>query len=100
MPELPEVETTRLGIAPHITGQTIDNVIVRNKNLRWPITATLKKDLLNRQFQRIDRRGKYLLCYADHGCMIMHLGMSGSLRIVDKQIKPEKHDHLDILFVS
>jgi len=100
MPELPEVETTRLGIAPHITGQTIKNVIVRNKKLRWPITSTLKKDLLNRRFEKIDRRGKYLLCYTDHGCMIMHLGMSGSLRIVNKDIKPEKHDHLDILFAS
>ncbi len=100
MPELPEVETTRLGIAPHIKGQTIKNVIVRNKNLRWPITATLKKDLLGRQFEKIDRRGKYLLCYTDHGCMIMHLGMSGSLRIINKNIKPEKHDHLDIMFAS
>ena len=100
MPELPEVETTRLGIAPHITGQTIKNVIVRNKNLRWPITATLKKHLLGRQFEKIDRRGKYLLCYTDHGCMIMHLGMSGSVRIVNKNIKPEKHDHLDIVFTS
>lgn len=100
MPELPEVETTRSGIAPHITGQTIKNVIVRNKNLRWPITATLKQDLLNRQFKKIDRRGKYLLCYTDHGCMIVHLGMSGSLRIINKSIKPEKHDHLDILFAS
>ncbi len=100
MPELPEVETTRLGIAPHILGQVIEDVIVRNKNLRWPITATLKKDLLNNKFQRIDRRGKYLLCYTDHGCMITHLGMSGSLRIVDKKIKPEKHDHLDILFAT
>ena len=100
MPELPEVETTRLGIAPHILGQVIEDVIVRNKNLRWPITATLKKDLLNNKFPRIDRRGKYLLCYTDHGCMITHLGMSGSLRIVDKKIKPEKHDHLDILFAT
>jgi formamidopyrimidine-DNA glycosylase len=100
MPELPEVETTRLGIAPHITGQKIKNVIVRNRNLRWPITATLKKDLLNNQFKKIDRRGKYLLCYAEHGCMILHLGMSGSLRIVKNEIKPDKHDHLDILFDS
>ncbi len=100
MPELPEVETTRLGIAPHIIGQVIEDVIVRNKNLRWPITTTLKKDLLNNKFQKIDRRGKYLLCYTDHGCMITHLGMSGSLRIVDKKIKPEKHDHLDILFAT
>ena len=100
MPELPEVETTRLGIAPHITGQIIKDVVVHNKNLRWPITASLKKDLLTQQFQKIDRRGKYLLCYTDHGCMIMHLGMSGSLRIVDKEIKPKKHDHLDILFAS
>ena len=100
MPELPEVETTRLGIAPHIIGQVIKDVVIRNKNLRWPITATLKKDLLSQQFQKIDRRGKYLLCYTDHGCMIMHLGMSGSLRIVNKNIKPGKHDHLDILFAS
>jgi len=100
MPELPEVETTRLGITPHIIGQTIKNVIVRNKNLRWPITATLKQDLLGKQFKKIDRRGKYLLCYTDHGCMMMHLGMSGNLRIIDKKIKPEKHDHFDILFAS
>ena len=100
MPELPEVETTRLGITPHITGQTIKTVVVRNKNLRWPITATLKKDLLGKQFKKIDRRGKYLLCYTDNGCMIMHLGMSGSLHIVDKKVNPEKHDHLDILFAS
>lgn len=100
MPELPEVETTRLGISPHVTGQIITDVIIRNKKLRWPITATLKKDLLNQSFQTIDRRGKYLLCYTNHGCMIIHLGMSGSLCIVDKQNKPKKHDHVDILFAS
>jgi len=100
MPELPEVEITRLGISPHITGQVITDVVIRNKNLRWPITATLKNNLLNNKFQKIDRRGKYLLCYTDNGCIIMHLGMSGSLRIVNKKIKPEKHDHLDILFAS
>ena len=100
MPELPEVETTRLGISPHITGQVIMDVVIRNKNLRWPISATLKQNLLTRQFQKIDRRGKYLLCYTNHGCMMLHLGMSGSLRIVSSDIKPEKHDHLDILFAS
>ncbi len=100
MPELPEVETTRLGISPHITGQVITDVVIRNKNLRWPISATLKQNLLTRQFQKIDRRGKYLLCYTNHGCMMLHLGMSGSLRIVSSDIKPEKHDHLDILFES
>ncbi len=100
MPELPEVETTRLGISPHVSGKLIINVVVRNKNLRWPITATLKKDILNQTFEKIDRRGKYLLYYTTHGCMIMHLGMSGSLRIVDKKTKPGKHDHFDILFVS
>ena len=100
MPELPEVEITRLGISPHITGQEIKDVVIRNKNLRWPISATLKKNLLTRKFQKIDRRGKYLLCYTNHGCMMMHLGMSGSLRIVDCTIKPEKHDHLDIMFES
>lgn len=100
MPELPEVETTRLGISPHITGQVITDVVIRNKNLRWPISATLKQNLLTRQFQKIDRRGKYLLCYTNHGCMMLHLGMSGSLRIVSSDIKPEKHDHFDILFAS
>ncbi len=100
MPELPEVETIRLGITPHITGQVIKGVVIRNKNLRWPITNTLKKYILNTQFQKIDRRGKYLLCYTDSGCMIMHLGMSGNLRIVSSDIKPEKHDHFDILFAS
>ena len=100
MPELPEVEITRLGIAPHITGQVIKNVVVRNRKLRWPISATLKENLLSKQFQKIERRGKYLLCYTNHGCMILHLGMSGNLRIVDSDIKPVKHDHLDILFAS
>ena len=100
MPELPEVETIRLGISPHIIDQEIKDVVIRNRNLRWPIPAALKKHLLTQQIQRIDRRGKYLLYYTKHGCMIMHLGMSGSLRIVDKEIKPEKHDHLDILFAS
>lgn len=100
MPELPEIETIRLGISPHIKNQVIEDISIRNKILRWPITATLKHDLLGQQFQKITRRGKYLLCYADHGCMIMHLGMSGSLRIVDKEVKPEKHDHFDILFAS
>ena len=100
MPELPEVETTRLGISPHITGQVIMDVVIRNKNVRWPISATLKQNLLTRQFQKIDRRGKYLLCYTNHGCMMLRLGMSGSLRIVSSDIKPEKHDHFDILFAS
>ena len=100
MPELPEVETTRLGISPHITGQVITDVVIRNKNLRWPIPATLKQSLLTRQFQKIDRRGKYILCYTNNGCMMLHLGMSGSLRIVSSDITPGKHDHLDILFAS
>ncbi len=100
MPELPEVETTRLGITPHVVGQEIQAVIVRNKHLRWPITASLSKDLLLSEILKIDRRGKYLLCYTRLGCMIMHLGMSGSLRIVDRTIEVKKHDHLDIVFAS
>ncbi|MFB3101515.1 MAG: bifunctional DNA-formamidopyrimidine glycosylase/DNA-(apurinic or apyrimidinic site) lyase [Gammaproteobacteria bacterium] len=100
MPELPEVEITRLGISPHITGQVITDVVIRNKNLRWPIPRTLKQNLMTRQFQKIDRRGKYLLCYTNHGCMMLHLGMSGSLRIVSSDITPGEHDHLDILFAS
>lgn len=100
MPELPEVETTRLGIEPYIKDQEVKEVIIRNRNLRWPITATLKKDLLNKKIIKIDRRGKYLLFYMANACALIHLGMSGSLRIVKSGTKPEKHDHLDILFKS
>jgi formamidopyrimidine-DNA glycosylase len=96
MPELPEVETTRRGIAPHITGQKVSDVIVRHHQLRWPIPRGLKKRLLGHKINSVARRAKYLLLGFDHGTLILHLGMSGSLRIIKANIPAEKHDHLDI----
>ena len=98
MPELPEVETTRRGIAPHVTNKPILDVVIRQHSLRWPVPATLGDDLTGRQIREVGRRAKYLLFYLDHGCMILHLGMSGSLRILDPSIPADKHDHVDIVF--
>ena len=98
MPELPEVETTLRGIEPHISGEIITNVIIRNKNLRWPVPATIKKHLPGQKLKQIQRRGKYLLLFTDKGTAILHLGMSGSLRICDTDTAAEKHDHVDIIF--
>ncbi len=98
MPELPEVETSRRGIEPHILNRTVTDVIVRQKNLRWPIPATLKSQLVNQKIRQVERRGKYILLYTDAGTVILHLGMSGSLRILKQSVPPEKHDHFDIFF--
>lgn len=98
MPELPEVETTRRGIAPYITGHRISGVIVREPRLRWPIPPDLGQKLGGRRIQSVGRRGKYLLLEADQGAVVIHLGMSGSLRLVDPAEPPQRHDHLDILF--
>jgi len=93
MPELPEVETTCRGIAPHLLQQTISNVIVRQPKLRWPITKNLKKHLTGQTIEQVERRGKYILIATSAGTLIIHLGMSGSLRICDQSSPSEKHDH-------
>lgn len=98
MPELPEVETSRRGITPHILKQTVSNVIIRQKQLRWPISAGLKKDILHQRIEAIDRRAKYLLLKTRAGTLILHLGMSGSLHIVQHDTVANKHDHIDIQF--
>ncbi len=98
MPELPEVETTKRGIAPHIENQVIDRVIIRNYQLRWPISDHLNNTLTNLEIQAVSRRGKYLVFTTDSGSVILHLGMSGSLRILQQEQAPEKHDHLDFVF--
>jgi len=98
MPELPEVETTRRGIMPYIVGEKVMRVIVRNKHLRQPVSGKLSTELVGQRIHDITRRGKYLLMYADTGSVILHLGMSGSLRIVSKKTRPGKHDHVDIIF--
>ena len=96
MPELPEVETTRLGIQNHIVGQRVARVLVREPRLRWPVPAALAQELTGRRFERISRRGKYLLLSAGDACLLVHLGMSGSLRITRADEPPLKHDHVDI----
>jgi len=100
MPELPEVETTRRGIAPHIREQEIRDIIVRQTKLRWPIPRGLKQKLSGSEITGVQRRGKYLLISVDEGSLILHLGMSGSLRIVDADLPPGKHDHVDIVLGS
>lgn len=100
MPELPEVETTRKGIVPYVVGETIKDIVIRERNLRWPIPVNLKRSLKNHTIRDLHRRAKYLLFYTDNGCMILHLGMSGSLRILDNDQAYDKHDHVDIIFES
>ena len=98
MPELPEVETTRRGISPHISGMSVSGVIVRNPNLRWPVSRRLAVELTGQTVTAVERRAKYLLLRTGRGTLLIHLGMSGSLRIVDPDRAPGKHDHVDILF--
>ncbi|MDX5334311.1 MAG: bifunctional DNA-formamidopyrimidine glycosylase/DNA-(apurinic or apyrimidinic site) lyase [Gammaproteobacteria bacterium] len=97
MPELPEVETTRRGIAPHIAGHRVRAVIVRQPRLRWPVPKALAQRLAGQTIDAVERRGKYLLLRTRAGTAILHLGMSGSLRIVDAGVPPEPHDHLDLV---
>jgi len=98
MPELPEVETTCRGIAPHIEHHDVTKVIVRNGKLRWPVPKALNKILTGHTLQAVERRAKYLLLTFPRGTLIMHLGMSGSLQIVPADTPPRKHDHVDIIF--
>ena len=100
MPELPEVETTRKGIAPYVVGEVIKDIIIRERNLRWPIPANLKRLLKNQLVRKLRRRAKYLLFYTDKGCLILHLGMSGSVRIIDSDEPAGKHDHVDLRLES
>ena len=97
MPELPEVEVTCRGIAPHLVGRTIAAVTVRNAHLRWPIPRTVRS-LAGRAVRAVTRRGKYLLLDCGDGHLILHLGMSGSLRLVAAGTPPGKHDHFDLGF--
>lgn len=97
MPELPEVETTRMGIEPHIQGQSVSKVIVRNSRLRWPVPDYLEGQLRGKVIKAVKRRAKYLLLDLEGGTLIVHLGMSGSLRIVKAEEPARKHDHIDIV---
>ena len=100
MPELPEVETTRRGIRRALEGKRIARVWVRERRLRWPLAATFEATLEGRRIRTIGRRGKYLLIGTDGGTLLLHLGMSGSLRIVDAASPPRPHDHVDLVLTS
>jgi len=97
MPELPEVETILHGLKPHLENAMIHDVIVRQQQLRWPIPRNIKRKIKQHRIRELSRRGKYLLIHLEIGAIIMHLGMSGSLRIVTDDIPVKKHDHIDII---
>lgn len=96
MPELPEVETTRMGIQPHIQNKVISGIIIRQSKLRFMIPDEIHQ-ITHANIQDVKRRGKYLIIETNSGHIIIHLGMSGSLHIVNSQTPPGKHDHVDIL---
>lgn len=100
MPELPEVEVSRLGLASRLEGQVLEKVIARRSNLRLPIPETLDEQLHHHRLDSIQRRGKYLLFHwpTAGGWLILHLGMSGSLRLVAPDTPPGPHDHFDLVF--
>lgn len=100
MPELPEVETTRRGIAAAVTGQVIENVTIREARLRWRLPERFAADLANQSIKSVDRRAKYLLLTLERGTLIVHLGMSGSLRVLPAVTPALKHDHIDMILNS
>jgi formamidopyrimidine-DNA glycosylase len=97
VPELPEVETTRQGIAPFLRGRRVASVEVREPRLRWPVPSALARDLPGQPLGDVSRRAKFILIESPVGHLILHLGMSGSLRIVSRHLPPDKHDHLDLV---
>ena len=95
MPELPEVETTRRGIAPYLEGCRVLDVVIRQRKLRWPIPVVVRRKLRGQIIEHVDRRAKYLLAHTSAGTAIMHLGMSGSLRVLKPDAPIGTHDHFD-----
>lgn len=97
MPELPEVEITRQGLLPLIN-QTVSCVVIRNPSMRWPIPNHLPTTLANQSLLSLKRRAKYILAEFENGTLLIHLGMSGHISLLDRNYPPEKHDHFDIQF--
>lgn len=97
MPELPEVETTRRGIAPHLEGRRVRDVVLRRPDLRWPIPGEVTQFLPGQVIESVDRRAKYLLLRTQLGTALLHLGMSGMLRVLPSDTPVNKHDHVDIV---
>ncbi|WP_306582662.1 bifunctional DNA-formamidopyrimidine glycosylase/DNA-(apurinic or apyrimidinic site) lyase [Dokdonella sp.] len=95
MPELPEVETTRRGLLPHLVGRRVRAVVVRQPQLRWPVAAELVAQLPGQRIEAVERRAKYLLVHTRVGSALLHLGMSGSLRVLPERTPAGPHDHVD-----
>jgi len=100
MPELPEVETTRRGIAPHLEGRRVTGVVLRRPDLRWPIPPEISSLLPGQVIEAVDRRAKYLLLRTQAGTALFHLGMSGMLRVLPPDTPVGKHDHVDLMLES
>lgn len=100
MPELPEVETTKRGIAPHVVKQKITAVHVVERRLRWPVAADLPEQLRTQTVLRLERRSKYLLFYCERGLLLIHLGMTGNLRVYRQLPARQAHDHIDFCFAN
>ena len=100
MPELPEVETTLQGISAHVLNSPVTHINIRNARLRWPVPGELAAQLLQQNITDIKRRAKYLLFFTDKGTLIIHLGMSGSLRITAPEAAYDKHDHVEFCFAN
>lgn len=100
MPELPEVETTRRGLAPHLVGQRVTGVVLRRPDLRWPIPDEIRERLPGARIAGVRRRAKYLLLDTDAGSALLHLGMSGSLRVLPPATPVGPHDHVDVGLAS
>jgi formamidopyrimidine-DNA glycosylase len=96
MPELPEVETTRRGLAPYVVGRSIASIEVRERRLRWPVAKNLSAALAGQRIDALERRGKYLLFTTQAGTLLVHLGMSGSLRYLAEPPAHGEHDHVDL----
>lgn len=100
MPELPEVETTRRGLTPHLIGRRVERLVVRQAQLRWPVAEALRERLPGQRIEDVERRAKYLLVHSRAGSALLHLGMSGSLRVLPATTTPGAHDHVDWLLDS
>ncbi len=99
MPELPEVEVCKRGIEPHVLNQQVSAVVVRNANMRWPITPTIS-DICGQKIIQVNRRAKYLLLETSQGILMLHLGMSGTIRVINKDTPITKHDHFDLVLAN
>jgi formamidopyrimidine-DNA glycosylase len=100
MPELPEVETSLRGIAPHLEGRRVLRLDARDRRLRWPVPETVDLAIAGQRIVRLRRRAKYLLLHLETGTLLLHLGMSGSLRVVPVTTPPLAHDHIDLVLTD